>query len=223
MVGALELPFAQRYQDLQRSAGKSTLIESKGDSVASPAPKRRCRCIDRCLRPAGMVHGCAQHLASFIDGTHEKILQPPPPHEPPKRTPITIPIPSGIDAQRFWRKVVRSPGCWEWKAGTQPEGYGRFKIGGRLYSAHRVAYTLAKGPIPVGEGYHGIEVMHSCDNPRCCRPDHLVLGTNQDNAKDMAAKRRNHIPRGERRTSNSADLLTPGSQSRDWVGGRAWR
>lgn len=56
--------------------------------------------------------------------------------------------------------------------------------------AHRVAYELANGPIPKGDGPHGTVVMHSCDNPLCCNPAHLSIGTQADNLRDMAEKGR---------------------------------
>lgn len=106
----------------------------------------------------------------------------------------TRPIPQigRSDRQRFWAKVARGqPGeCWPWKAGTGDRGYGRFKIGSRLYLSHRIAYTLEKGPIPTGSGYHGAVIMHSCDNPPCCNPAHLSLGTHTDNVRDMVTKGR---------------------------------
>lgn len=72
-------------------------------------------------------------------------------------------------------------------------GYGRFQYEGRLLkSAHRVAYELAVGPIPVG-----LLVRHTCDNPPCCNPAHLELGTNADNASDRDTRGRLGERRGE--------------------------
>jgi predicted XRE-type DNA-binding protein len=70
-------------------------------------------------------------------------------------------------------------------------GYGRFKIDGRLQSAHRVAYQLTYGPIPTNrKQYHGVVVRHTCDNVKCCNPAHLRLGTQKDNARDTSARGR---------------------------------
>ena len=60
------------------------------------------------------------------------------------------------------------------------DGYGRVQVNGKKWRAHRLAYTEAKGPIPLG-----MLVRHMCHNPACVNPDHLELGTNQDNMHDM--------------------------------------
>jgi hypothetical protein len=58
------------------------------------------------------------------------------------------------------------------------------------FTPYRLAYELTYGPIPKGEGYHGTSVCHKCDNRRCVRPNHLFLGTHQDNIRDMVQKGR---------------------------------
>lgn len=82
----------------------------------------------------------------------------------------------------FWSMVAKSDGCWVWTGTRWSTGYGRL-VGGR--AAHRVAWELTNGPIP-----RGLLVCHHCDNPPCCRPDHLFLGTSKDNAMDASAKGR---------------------------------
>lgn len=101
-----------------------------------------------------------------------------------------IPLMAEYDIARFWAKVVRGPSrqCWLWAASTWKEGgYGQFKIGNRMVSAHRVAYYLGTGCQPTG-----LYVLHCCDNKLCCNPHHLFLGTQQANMDDLVAKGLSH-------------------------------
>lgn len=86
--------------------------------------------------------------------------------------------------------------CWEWTAfrAILRGGYGQFSVRGKKYATHRLSYELTHGEIP-----NGLFVCHHCDNPPCCNPEHLFLGTNQDNVRDMWAKGRgvNYVARGE--------------------------
>ena len=97
-------------------------------------------------------------------------------------------------AARFWDKVDRrGPGdCWPWKAKTKYGPYGGDSICfGERMTAHRVAWILANGSMPpVPSGQKMWVVMHKCDNPPCCNPAHLQLGTFSDNNRDMYAKGR---------------------------------
>lgn len=86
---------------------------------------------------------------------------------------------------RFWEKVRVTPGCWLWQASTNPRGYGVFGLHGKTPLAHRVSWELHNQPVPAG-----LWVLHRCDTPSCVNPDHLWLGTHEENMKDMAAKRR---------------------------------
>lgn len=111
-------------------------------------------------------------------------------------------------AARFWTKVKKSEACWLWTASVT--GGNRVQHGQvtlprvcgyqpHIY-AHRLSWMLAYGPIP-----EGLQVCHHCDVPRCVRPDHLFLGTQDDNLKDAARKGRFHTPRT--RTLTLADRL----------------
>lgn len=84
----------------------------------------------------------------------------------------------------FWSRVdVSISGCWNWTGPIATDGYGKC----RQTHAHRIAYILTYGPLKKGQN-----VLHSCDNPRCCNPDHLRIGTHTENAADMILRKRNH-------------------------------
>ena len=88
----------------------------------------------------------------------------------------------------FWSKVEikdEARECWPWLGAKASNGYGNVRINKKYLKAHRVAWELANFPIP--EGY---QVMHICDNPSCCNPSHLVLGTSSSNFCDMLFKKR---------------------------------
>jgi hypothetical protein len=101
------------------------------------------------------------------------------------------------DAKRFWSKVDKSGGpdaCWPWTTGHSSKGYGHAQFDRRTQRAHRVALELSGVSIPSGR-----MVLHRCDNPPCCNPAHLFLGTAADNAHDNRIKGRR----------NSQQILTP--------------
>lgn len=96
-------------------------------------------------------------------------------------------------AKRFEEKFVPEPntGCWLWIGSIAGKGYGAFWNGKYEVKAHRFSYELYVGPIPKGSGHHGTCVLHRCDVRCCVNPDHLFLGSNQDNAEDRDKKGRN--------------------------------
>lgn len=108
--------------------------------------------------------------------------------------------PSAPIHDRFWSKVQKGDGCWEWVGTIGANAYGVLAVGRKHVYAHRLSWELHYGPIPDGHW-----VCHRCDNPRCIRPDHLFLGTHDDNMADMRAKGRSgpknrpeRMARGER-------------------------
>lgn len=96
-------------------------------------------------------------------------------------------------AERFWRFVQKTDGCWLWTGSTSKEGYGKLSGGNRGASplvASRVSWLLHFGPVP--EGMH---ILHACDTPSCVRPNHLFPGTAATNARDMVSKGRHRTQR----------------------------
>ncbi len=86
---------------------------------------------------------------------------------------------------RFWPKVIKTNGCWEWIGARCLTGHGKFWYNKRLGEAHRFSYEIHVGSIP-----KGMVICHKCDNPPCVNPEHLFLGTMKDNSQDMMAKGR---------------------------------
>jgi hypothetical protein len=96
--------------------------------------------------------------------------------------------------EQFWSRVTKGgkDDCWEWCGAIgKTRGYGMFQFGGSPVAAHRASWMIHKGVIPAD-----IYVLHRCDNPPCVNPNHLFLGTNQDNYDDRDAKGR--VAHGER-------------------------
>jgi hypothetical protein len=97
-----------------------------------------------------------------------------------------VPV-SNTRAFEFWSKVLeQGPGeCWPWRGGLFKDGYGQFSIGRDAFVAHRLAYQLRCGPVD-----SRTVIRHTCDNPPCCNPSHLIPGTQADNIKDSVSRGR---------------------------------
>lgn len=94
----------------------------------------------------------------------------------------------------FWSRIVKQPnGCWEWTGFRLKFGHGYLTYKRKQVLAHRLAYTLTFGGIP-----DGLHVCHKCDNPPCCNPSHLFIGTQLDNIADRDAKGRCAHQKGEK-------------------------
>ena len=104
---------------------------------------------------------------------------------------------------RFWTRVDKNgpicerlgTRCWVWTGGAFRNGkglWGAFWYKGKNISVARAVLTFMNGDLP-----DGIFALHHCDNGLCCNPDHLFLGTPQDNMDDKTTKKRNNVPRGE--------------------------
>jgi hypothetical protein len=94
---------------------------------------------------------------------------------------------SGTLLERLLDKVIvnQTTDCWEFQGGKNNIGYGMIRDNKKMRTAHRVSYEEHISKIPAG-----LCVMHSCDNPICCNPKHLSLGTHKQNTQDMFSKGR---------------------------------
>jgi hypothetical protein len=98
----------------------------------------------------------------------------------------------------FWVNVKNENECWPWLGKLNQWGYGRYRLNGFFGMAHRIAYEKT-----TGQNIKGLIAMHICDNPQCCNPKHIALGTHADNQADKVAK--NRQAKGE---TNGQSILT---------------
>ena len=88
---------------------------------------------------------------------------------------------------KFWSRIniKNNNECWEWTGCILNDGYGQIRMDWKKYRTHRLAWELTHGIIS-----DELQVLHKCDNRKCCNPNHLFLGTHQDNMNDMTRKER---------------------------------
>jgi hypothetical protein len=89
---------------------------------------------------------------------------------------------------RLWSRIQRGEPdeCWPWTGRTNDPGYGMVAVDGRTNQrAHRVLYILLNGPLD-----DDVEIRHTCDNPPCCNPAHLIPGSHLENMDDMVSRGR---------------------------------
>lgn len=98
-----------------------------------------------------------------------------------------------IDEMLYHAPRWKDSGCWPWPLYKNEKGYGVICFDGNKYSVHRLSFQVFKGIIP-----DGFVVMHECDNPACFNPDHLFLGTQQENMDDMVRKGRSRSGKTQR-------------------------
>ncbi len=88
--------------------------------------------------------------------------------------------------ERFLERIViADSGCWEWQGSRDRQGYGHISTASKKMRVHRFSYQHYRKPIP-----DGLCVLHHCDNPPCCNPLHLYVGTPADNVRDKVSRGR---------------------------------
>jgi len=121
----------------------------------------------------------------------------------------------GLNKEKFIDKIeeystpVTETGCWIWNKPLNRGGYGRVKIKGKSVSAHRLSYMVhVKDP-------KNMHVLHKCDIRCCVNPNHLYLGTHQDNMKDKKDRKRASKPRANAQGEKHAKALLTTDQVKE--------
>lgn len=86
---------------------------------------------------------------------------------------------------RLMNKMEVINGCWEWQGKILPTGYGEIRMNSQSILVHRCSYETFVGVIPAGKN-----VCHVCDNRKCINPEHLWIGSHQENMQDAVRKKR---------------------------------
>ena len=108
---------------------------------------------------------------------------------------------------KFWSRVSKGNGCWEWVGSRHRAGYGQMSILGRKTRATRILWKILGRELLPGQ-----LIMHKCDNPPCVRPDHLAAATMKENMMDMVAKGR-HLKNQRLGSSHGSSKLTESNVS----------
>jgi hypothetical protein len=218
--GALLLTYASVVALLQErptSINRAQEIVRKGGGTV-PRDYSPLREIVKLLRPSPIEENTPIHeVEQAVNGEWE-----------PNRTPVnevnnksfrptmrSVPELSPEQVARFWKKVSTTQGsrdCWLWMGAKKQYGYGMCNINDKTYLAHRIAYTLACGPIP-----DGLLVCHKCDTPACCNPAHLFVGTDSDNVEDMMRKGRHRKEKHANLSPSQPEQRKPLPRKR-WIG-----
>lgn len=121
--------------------------------------------------------------------------------------------------ERFWNKVLKKghDDCWEWTGSRNWDGYGQINVDGKTRRAHRLSWVMSnRKKIP-----KNMVIMHTCDNPPCVNPSHLVIGTQAENMADREKKNRgadrsgNKNPMfGKKRTKETRDKISASRKGR---------
>lgn len=115
---------------------------------------------------------------------------------------------------RLWNRLDKTGDCWVWPGGLTGSGYGQLNFMGIRWVAHRLAWSVVNGTIPPG-----MLCCHTCDNRKCCRPDHIFIGTPLDNNLDAVAKNRHpgmlktHCIRGHEYNATNTIVRPDGSRN----------
>ena len=173
-------------------------------------PPNICICLDLdCNIPYGLCHcGCGQMspVSTYSQKSLGYIIDRPrkfiPKHHHHLREPLSIE--SRFSGMIDKNGLLLHPDlgqCWGWKGSVDKHGYGQWGRSEECNEsyAHRVSWMLHYGPIPVCR-----HVLHRCDNPPCCNPEHLFLGDQDDNMKDAASKSR--LPRDTKHHLNKLTI-----------------
>jgi hypothetical protein len=121
---------------------------------------------------------------------------------------------SKMSQERFFQKIKKTEACWIWTGRKNWKGYGEVKCNNKSYKSHRLSWIIHFGCIP-----EKMCILHKCDNPCCVNPNHLFLGTHQDNMIDMFQKGRGNRAFGTRVTPSKLNEEKVRSLRNDFYSG----